>query len=148
MLGNKYFSARNYNLAALNFQEILKADPVNKVVRKKLIICLTQTGQIKTAFENFYLLVKEDVDFIIHTDMIADDCPCLELTEKYGNILPYENESVDLRLMLAMLWLYCSTQKSLDFFKQLTNELNNNTRISEIISIIENKINSNKIQNH
>ena len=149
MLGNKYFLARNYNLAAVNFQETLKSDPINKAIRKKLIICYTQTGQVKKAFDVFYLLAKEDIEFIINTDLVADDCPCDELTAKYGNILPYENESLDLKLMLAMLWLYCSTQKSLKFFKQLFTEIPGDKRIQELISLIENKIiSSNKTQTH
>ena len=149
MLGNKYFLARNYNLAAVNFQETLKSDPINKTIRKKLIICYTQTGQVKKAFDIFYLLAKEDIEFIIDTDLVADDCPCEELTKKYGNILPYENESVDLKLMLAMLWLYCSTQKSLKFFKQLITEIPDDKRIQEVISFIENKlISNNKTQTH
>lgn len=143
MLGNKYFLARSYDLAAANFQETLKSDPINKAIKKKLIICFTQTGQIKKAFDNFYLLAKEDIDYIIDTDLIADDCPCAELTAKYGNILPYENESVDLKFMLGMLWLYCNPKKSVDFFKQIRVELPDNKRVQEIISLIENKIRSN-----
>jgi tetratricopeptide (TPR) repeat protein len=140
MLGNKYFLARNYDNAAKNFQYALQADPINKFAKKKLIICYTQIGQIKKAFENFYQLVKEDINFIIATDPIADDCPCVELTNKYGNILPYENESYDLKLMLAMLWLYCSAEKSLDFFKRILVENPGDPRIKEVVSLIEIKI--------
>jgi tetratricopeptide (TPR) repeat protein len=64
MLGNKYFLARNYEGAAANFQYTLKTDPINKSVRKKLIICYTQIGQIQKAFENFYMLAKENINFI------------------------------------------------------------------------------------
>ena len=148
MLGNKYFLARNYKNAALNFQATLNSDPINKSVRKKIIICYTQIGQIQKAFENFYTLVKEDIDFIVDTDMIAEDCPCAELTAKYGNILPYENESVDLKLMLAMLWLYCSAEKSIEFFKQLLVEDPQDLRIKEIVSLIEKRININKPLTH
>ena len=140
MLGNKYFLARNYENAAVNFQTILVDDPINKSVRKKLIICYTQIGQIQKAFENFYQLVKEDIDFIIETDPVADDCPCVELTDKYGSVLPYENESKDLKLMLAMLWLYCSPEKSLEFFKRILIEKPNDIRIAEVASLIEAKI--------
>jgi hypothetical protein len=85
-------------------------------------------------------LVKEDIDFITQTDPIADDCPCIELTEKYGGVLPYENESYDLKLMLAMLWLYCSEEKSLEFFKRIIVENPGDTRIKEITALIESKI--------
>ena len=140
MLGNKYFLARNYENAAVNFQQSLQKDPINKSMRKKLIICYTQIGQIQKAFEGFYQLVKEDINFIIETDPVADDCPCVELTDKYGSILPYENESYDLKLMLAMLWLYCSAEKSLEFFKRILIENENDTRIGEVTNIIETKI--------
>ncbi len=140
MLGNKYFLARNYEGAAANFQYTLKTDPINKSVRKKLIICYTQIGQIQKAFESFYQLVKEDINFIIETDLVADDCPCVELTDKYGNILPYENESYDLKLMLGMLWLYCNAEKSFEFFKRIIVENPGDSRIKEIASLIEGKI--------
>lgn len=140
MLGNKYFLARNYEGAAANFQFTLKTDPINKSVRKKLIICYTQIGQIQKAFESFYQLVKEDIKFIIETDLVADDCPCVELTDKYGNVLPYENESFDLKLMLGMLWLYCNAEKSLEFFKRIIVENPGDSRIREIASLIEGKI--------
>lgn len=148
MLGNKYFLARNYQNAAMNFQDTLKSNPVNKAVRKKIIICYSQVGQIQKAFENFYILVKEDIDFIINTDIVADDCPCPELTAKYDKILPYENESFDLKLMLAMLWLYCDTQKSLDYFNGILAENPTDSRIKEITYLIEKKINPNNKLTH
>lgn len=140
MLGNKYFLARNYEGAAANFQYTLKTDPINKSVRKKLIICYTQIGQIQKAFESFYQLAKEDINFIIETDLVADDCPCPELTAKFGCVLPYEDGSYDLKLMLAMLWLYCSAEKSLEFFKRIIFENPGDSRIKEIASLIEGKI--------
>ena len=148
MLGNKYFLARNYQNAALNFQDILKSNPINKSVRKKIIICYTQLGQIQNAFEHFYTLAKEDIDFIINTDMVADDCPCPELIAKYGKILPYEKESFDLKLMLAMLWLYCDTEKSFEYFKEIIVEKPDNSRIKEITFLIEKKINPNNKLTH
>lgn len=142
MLGNKYFLARNYENAAKNFQHTLQTDPINKSIKKKLIICYTQTGQFQKAFENFYMLAKENVNFIIDTDIVADDCPCPELIEKYGNVLPYENDSYDMKLMLAMLWLYCDEKKSLEFFKGILVENPGDPRIKEIASLIEEKIKS------
>jgi len=140
MLGNKYFLARNYENAAVNFQQSLQKDPINKSMRKKIIICYTQIGQIQKAFESFYQLVKEDINFIIETDLVADDCPCPELTAKFGSVLPYENESYDLKLMLGMLWLYCNAEKSLEFFKRIIVENPGDSRIREIASLIEGKI--------
>ncbi|MGB5287128.1 MAG: tetratricopeptide repeat protein [Ignavibacteriaceae bacterium] len=148
MLGNKHFLARNYQNAAKNFQHALQTDPINKSVRKKLIICYTQIGQIQKAFENFYMLVKEDVNFIIETNIVADDCPCPELIEKYGSVLPYENDSFDMKLMLAMLWLYCDAKKSLEFFKRILVEKPGDSRAKEIVSTIERKIKSTNTLTH
>ncbi len=145
MLGNKYFLARNYESAAKNFQHTLISDPINKSARKKLIICYTQIGQIQKAFENFYILCREDIDFIINTDVIADDCPCPKLTEKYGSRLPYENDSYDVKLMLGMLWLYCDAGKSLVFFKRILVESTGDSRIKEITAILEEKLKSTNI---
>lgn len=142
MLGNKYFLARNYEDAAINFQHSLQLDPINKSIRKRLIICFTQIGQIQKAFDNFYSLVKEDIDFIINTDIVADDCPCPELTAKYGGILPYEKDSIDLKLMIGMLWLYCDAEKSLNFFKQILSDNPGDKRIKEVTSIIQEKLKS------
>ncbi len=146
MLGNKYFLARNYESAAANFQHTLQTDPINKAIRKKIIICYTQTGQIQKAFDIFYKLVKEDIYFVIETDLVAEDCPCPELIDKYGTVLPYESGSSDMKLMLAMLWLYCSVTKSLEFFKQVLLESTGESRIKEVVSLIEDQLNtSNKL---
>ena len=148
MLGNKYFLARKYKNAAENFQHTLQADPINKSARKKLVICYTQIGQIQKALENFYILVKEDVNFIMETDIVADDCPCPELINKYRSVFPYEKDSFDLKLMLAMLWLYCDAKKSLEFFKRILIEEPSDLRMKEIVSSIEKNIKSTNILTH
>ena len=114
--------------------------PVNKAARKKIIICYTQTGEIKKAFENFYILVKEDINYIINTDPVADDCPCPELVDKYGKVFPYENDSFDLQLMLGMLWLYCDVEKSTGYFKALDETNTADLRIREVLKLIEKNI--------
>ena len=148
MLGNKYFLARKYKNAAENFQHTLQADPINKSERKKLVICYTQIGQIQKALENFYILVKEDVNFIMETDIVADDCPCPELIDKYRSVFPYEKDSFDLKLMLAMLWLYCDAKKSLEFFKRILIEEPSDLRMKEIVSSIEKNIKSTNTLTH
>lgn len=115
-------------------------DPQNKSVRKKLIVCYTQTGEIRKALEVFKELVKEDVDFIINIDLKEDACPCHELIQKYGNVLPYDSNSVDVRIMLGILWLYCDTEKSNEFFKSLLDENVENEKISSIVKIIVNRL--------
>ncbi len=142
MLGNKYFLARNYSGAAKNLQHVLSQNPINKSARKKIIICYTQIGEIEKAFDNFYTLVKEDINFIINTDPVADDCPCPELVDKYGKLFPYENNSFDMKLMLAMLWLYCDANKSYGFFKEIAETSTVDLRIKEITASIKKNIKS------
>jgi len=140
MLGNQYFLAKKYASAASHFMQTLLEDPQNKSVRKKLIICYTQTGDIDKALEVFWDLINEDLDFVINTDLKEDACPCPELIVKYGAILPYENNSTDLRIMLSILWLYCDAEKSYKFFKSLLDENIENEKISPIVKIIGNRL--------
>jgi tetratricopeptide (TPR) repeat protein len=147
MLGNKYFLARNYQGAAQNLQYVLSQNPINKGARKKIVICYTQIGEIEKAFENFYALVKEDINFIINTDPVADDCPCPELVEKYAKVLPYEDNSSDMKLILGMLWLYCDVDKSLELFRDIAANTKD-FRIREVFSLIgQNKKSINKKTN-
>lgn len=147
MLGNQYFLSRNYQLAASVYSKVHLSEPNNLSVVKRLIICFTQTGEINKSFDLFYELVKKDVSVIINTDPVADDCPCPELTDQYGKILPYENNSKDLKLLLGILWLYCNPLRSVQFFEQLLNEYPHEIRYKEIVLIIKKYLNHNKI-NH
>ena len=149
MLGNRYFLARNYKQAVENFEYVLSNNPTNKSVRKKIIICYLQTGDLYKAVDMFAKLIKEDIDFIINTDLKEDACPCPELIEKYGTILPYEQNSNDLKLMLGMLWLYCDVQKSKEFFDVVIKEKPEDEKLKSIVSVIENRlktINKDKLQ--
>ena len=140
MLGNQYFLARKYSDAVENLEQALVSNPNNKAAKKKLIICYTQVGKVRQALNAFKELIEEDIDFIIDTDAEEEACPCNELATKYGNILPYENNSTDLKIMLAILWLYCDVQKSLGFFHSLIDENVENEKISSIVKIIENRL--------
>jgi pentatricopeptide repeat protein len=145
MLGNQYFLSRNYQLAASVYSKVHDLEPNNFSIVKRMIICYTQIGEMDKAFDYFYELVKKDVSIITNTDPIADDCPCPELTERYGKILPYENNSMDLKLLLGILWLYCDSEKSLQFFKQLSNDNPKENRYKEIVLIINNHLNNKKL---
>lgn len=142
MLGNQYFLAKKYDSAARNFKVTLLEDPQNKSVQKKLIICYIQTGNINKALDVFMELIKEDIDFVTNTDIKEDACPCPELIVKYGTLLPYENNSTDLRIILSILWLYCDAEKSYKFFKSLLDENIQKEKISQIVKIIGNSLKS------
>ena len=142
MLGNQYFIARKYQNAAVSLSEALSKNPSNNSAKKKLIICYTSLGEVKKALQLFNELIKDDIDLIINTDVKEDYCPCPELIEKYGSVLPYENNSRDLKIMLAILWLYCDAPKSLSFFKTVLEQDPNNEQIKSITSIIEERLKS------
>lgn len=140
MLGNHYFLARNYSRAAELLQKALLADPKNKAIRRKLIVCFSQTGQVDKALKTFLSLVKEDIDFVIDTDPIDDDCPCIELVFELERKHANNQESLDFTLILGMLWLYCNLPKSYDYFKNATLMDENNRTIKSIIVLLEAQI--------
>ena len=142
MLGNQYFIVRKYKSAAISLGQVLSDNPNNNEAKKKLIICYTQLGEIEKALQLFKELIEDDIDLIINTNVEEDYCPCTELIAKYGNVLPYENNSRDLKLMLAILWLYCDISNSISFFKTLLEQEPDNKQIKSIISIIEERLKS------
>lgn len=118
MLGNQYFMARNYLGAATVFQNVLKDDPGNINVQKKLIISYTQIGKYSHAVELFSDLISHNINDIIATDPIKDDCPCPELVNKLENFTDQGNESFTTYQTLGILWLYCDIHKSEEYFKK------------------------------
>lgn len=139
MLGNKYFYSRDYLKATETLEQVLLKNPNNKNVSKKLIICYSQIGKIDKALNLFYDTIQKDIDHIICTDPESDDCPCPELVRHYGNILPFEDNSIDLKIMLGMLWLFCDIEKSYSFFQSVKEIKPNDKRIYSICEIIGEK---------
>lgn len=143
MLGNQYFMARKYDLAEPVLEECLRKTPENKSIRKKLIVCYTQTGKIELALHTFLSLIKEDIEFIINTDPIEDDCPCPELIYDLEN----SGKSVDSLLIeyekLGILWLYCNVTKSLDYFNRALNVRPELAVLKAINVIVKNYVESN-----
>ena len=140
MLGNQYFIARKYDSAAISLHKALMDNPNNNQAKKKLILCYTQLGEINKALQLFQELIIDDIDLIINTNVEEDYCPCPDLIAKYGGILPYESNSKDLKIMLAILWLYCDAPKSLNFFKTILKEEPDNEQLFKITSILEKRL--------
>jgi pentatricopeptide repeat protein len=136
MLGNHYFLARNYNRAAKLLDSALRNDPKNKPMRRKLIICFAQTGQVEKALKVFLSLIKEDIDFVINTDPIDDDCPCPELVFELESALQNNRTSLDYNLILGMLWLYCKLEKSAEYFEKAYQLDNQNNTIKSICALL------------
>jgi len=136
MLGNQYFLARNYDGAALELEGALLKDARNKLIKRKLIICYNQIGQIKKALELFTSLIKEDARTIIDIDPVADDCPCPELVYKYEKDSE-KIQALDPMLRLGMLWLYCDVERSLAYFEKALSDNPGNPAIQSILSILD-----------
>lgn len=144
MLANHYFLVRNFPSAKTIFEGIVAEDSTNKLAAKKLIVCYVTSGEIDKALDLFLSLIKSDIDFVINTDVKADDCPCPDLIseiEKQNNLFRSE---VDKVAALGILWLYCSLEKSIEFFKQAEFMNSTNHKLKEINSILLNKLMANK----
>jgi pentatricopeptide repeat protein len=137
MLGNHYFLSRNYGRAAELLEKALRSDPKNKPIRRKLIICLAQTGHVDKALSVFLSLIKEDIDFVINTDPVDDDCPCPELVfeMEHGNVS--SEQSLDSNLVLGMLWLYCNLHKSFEYFTKASHLDKNGKMIKSILALMD-----------
>ncbi len=140
MLGNQYFLARNYAAAAKELEDALLRDPMNKFMRRKIIICLNEIGEIRKALAHFISLIKQDADFIINTDPIADDCPCGELVYDAERYLHNNLESVEFSLRLGMLWLYCDVNESIRYFQQAFDQSPNDGDIKTVLTFLKTKM--------
>jgi tetratricopeptide (TPR) repeat protein len=137
MLGNQYFLGRNYSKALIEFENCIIENPTDKAIRRKLIICYTQTNNLDKALVTFYNLISEDIKFVMDADPLRDDCPCAELIKNIDSSLYtiYENKLVN-----GILWLFCDPKTSLEFFMEAKEIKPNNKFISQIINIIQNQI--------
>ena len=137
MLGNQYFMVRRYCDALAEFEEAYRKDPSNKPIRKKLIICFIKTNRIEKAFKLFTKLVEEDLEFILNTDPILDDCPCPEIIYELEYSIETNNQDKK-NLALGMLWLFCDMKNSIKYFLELPSD--------EIIGSLLNKLNEKQNQ--
>ena len=134
MLGNQYFLARKYSLAAAELEKALQKDHTSKGIRRKLIICEIQKGNVNRALELFAFLVEDDVAYIINADPIMDDCPCPELVYDMEKQFNDNKSSYEYNLKLAMIWLYCDIKKSLQYFNLSLSINSENLTLKKIIN--------------
>ena len=136
MLANHYFLVRNFLSAKTIFENIISKDSTNKLAAKKLIVCYITSGETDKAINLFLSIIKSDIDFIISTDIKADDCPCPDIISGIEKQSSLFNNEIDRAAALGMLWLYCSLEKSIEFFKQAEVKNPNEIRFREINSIL------------
>lgn len=138
MLGNHYFLSRKYDSAIKAFNSAFGNDFPDYII-KKLIICYVAEGDLETAKNFFIKLMKKDPFIIINTDVVEEDCPCPELIKlmeaKYGVI-----SSTDDLTALAILWLYCDLDNSINLFETALAEKPNDEFLKEVLSILKTQI--------
>lgn len=118
MLGNQYFIARRFSEACNALEAASLKNPSNLSIKKKLIICYLQTDQFDKAFQSFDELVSDNIETIMNTDMVKDDCPCPEIIDQTIPELK-SNSEAELIIKLGILWLYCDLEKSIHYFEQV-----------------------------
>lgn len=118
MLGNQYFLTRKFKDATTQFERSLLFTPNNNEVKKKLIVCYIQQKELKLALKLFTDLISENIEVIIKSDPVKDDCPCRQIICDVENPSSKLNES-EKNTMLGMLWLYCDVLKSRMYFAKL-----------------------------
>jgi len=136
MLANQYFLARRYAQACDVYEQVFEKRPNDKFIRRKLIICYTQIGEIKKAIDVFVSCLEDDIECIIKIDPVAEDCPCAELVIELENKLASNLTSLDFHLLLGMIWLYCDEKKSLDYFFKARQIEPENAMVKYIIFLI------------
>ncbi len=140
MLGNQLFMARNYPSAARHLEKALQVHPGNKAIRRKLVICYTQTRETERALDVFLSLIEDDIDYIINTDPVSDDCPCPEIVFNLEDELHGMETAFRDNLVLGMLWLYCDTERAWEYFHKALAQRPDNPKIKSALAIIKARI--------
>lgn len=136
MLGNQYFMARNYTSAQEELQKAFLKNPSDQI-KKKLIVCYTQTGNLDLAVNTFTELLTKDIKLFLDTDPIKDDCPCTEIINQIENSGKYNIMSKEYLILLGIIWMYCETNNSLNYFRQALELDRSDERVKHIIELIK-----------
>lgn len=144
MLANHYFLVRNFNSAKSIYERILEKDAANKSLQKKLTICYVTTGEIDKALSLFSSQIKDDINSILNTNPDSEDCPCPEIISEIENQEKLFNSEIEKAAALGILWLFCSIEKSIEFFKKAELMNPDDLRFKEINTILLNKLMLNK----
>jgi tetratricopeptide (TPR) repeat protein len=139
MLGNRYFLARKFDRAIPELEKAVQDSLEDHKIKKKLIICYVQVGQIERALRIFWELIQKDPFIIINTDPYYDDCHCTTLVVQWENIINYKNDGIRMEYVaLGILYLYCDVQKSITYFEQALEIMDNDTQLKKILNLLRN----------
>ncbi|HCY75628.1 MAG TPA: hypothetical protein DHV28_06875 [Ignavibacteriales bacterium] len=137
MLGNHYFQLKNFILAEDTYERLLPAELANLKVKRKLIICYTQTNKLSKALQLLIDLIEQDSSTIIQFNSREEDCPCNDLIFQIeSGIITYPLYQ-DSYLALGILWLYCNYRTSLNYFQMAIKENPNNDLLNKAFNLIK-----------
>ncbi len=137
MLGNQYFLARNFEKALHQFEKVAEIGHVNEKIRKKMIICYCEVGNVNAALALFDEVITENIDLIALTDVVSEDCPCPELLERMKWYEKVATNSFDFNCIMGMLNLYCNVDDSAKYFSRALELYPKDARISRISAKIK-----------
>lgn len=137
MLGNQYFLGRNYLKAQVEFEHELNKHSENYAIQKKLIICYTQTSEFQKAISQYVKLIQANIDLLVDTDPVRDDCPCPELVTHMKSSINEYSSSFEERIISGILWSYCDLQNAYEIFLQAEEAHPNNSILRIILSVIK-----------
>ena len=140
MLANQYFMARRFAEAKPILNKLVETHNRRLDLAKKLVICYAQTGEFQKALSLFHLIISSDIDEILSTDLVLDDCPCPELIFELEKSAIHKREEWE-NLTLGMLWLYCDIDTSLKYFQGAANNVQRPQELEPILTLLTNKIN-------
>ena len=135
MLGNQYFLTRRFQDAIDQFEKALIIDPLNKNVKKKLIICYLWANEISLATKIFEDLISEDISVILDSDPNKDCCPCLKMITELENFHSSLTDD-EKNTALGILWLYCDVLNSKKYFNKLLTSAPENSAYQKINQLL------------
>lgn len=135
MLANQYFIVERFEDAYQQFEEVLKVNPSNVLVKKRLILCYIYLGKVEQAFELFTEVLTTNINILIENEIDVYDQPCKRMIHKLQN-LSSDITDTDKLTQLGILWMYCNVNTSKIYFEQLINKIPNDKKLTTILTII------------
>ena len=135
MLGNHHFLLRDYVQALAHYEVVLSKGMASTFLRKRAIVCYIQTRQVDQALPLFANLIAEDIGCIIGHDNEQEGCPCPEIIQEYESRMTGSPSQNDLTAM-GMLWLYCESKQSLQWFDRAVQQEPHNPYLKSLVTIL------------
>ncbi|VAX29001.1 hypothetical protein MNBD_IGNAVI01-3087 [hydrothermal vent metagenome] len=142
MLGNQYYLSERYKEASEQYEKALLINPTNYSIKKKLIICYLQIGDLQMALKIFTSLISENIQVLLNCNLDCENCPCQQKIYELENY-PAELSEKEKLEMLGILWLYCDIYNSRKYFSKLKKLEPNDPLFNKISQQINHNLSQN-----